>query len=77
MLDRRPFADENRAADERLTDGPAMNRRFEAKLKIARDLLESVPDIGGILEKHPMLGVLEIEKIGRRKYFGMAVRRSL
>jgi hypothetical protein len=47
-----------------------VNCRLEAELKVTGDLLESVPDIGGIFEKHPMLGVLEIEIAGRRKWIG-------
>ena len=47
----------------------AKHRRLKPKLKIARNLLERVPDVFIRLEKFGMRGVLEFEKFGGGEHF--------
>ena len=60
-----PRADENGVADERFADQLAEHRRLQAKLQIARDLFERVPDILLVFEQLRMRRVLETEKFCR------------
>ena len=47
---------------------PSLHRGLEPELQIARDLLERVPRDGEIFEKHPVLGMIEIQERFRGKH---------
>jgi hypothetical protein len=68
LLDDRALPDEHGAADEGLSNEAPLDRRLEPKLKVAVDLLESVPHVGGAFKKHPVLGVVQVKIIGGRKH---------
>ena len=72
LLDDRAAPDENGIADKRLADQFAEHGWLEAKLQVARDLFQRVPDILLVFEQFRMRRVLETEK-----FFGRKHRREL
>ena len=70
-----PAPTKDRVADERFPDELAQHRRLQAKLQIARDLFERVPDILLVLKQLRMGRVFEAEEFSGRKHVSRIKRR--
>jgi hypothetical protein len=68
VLDHGPTSDVDILADKGSAHDSAINGWFQAELEIAPDLLQDVPDLCAVVENSPMLCLIQIEKIRRRKH---------
>jgi hypothetical protein len=55
-------------ADKGSAHDAGIDGRLEAELEIAADLFKDIPDLRTVIENGPVLCLIEIEKIGRRKH---------
>jgi hypothetical protein len=68
ILDHRSAADVDIFADKGSAHDTSMNGWFQAKLEIAADLLQDIPDLCAVIENCPMFCLIEIKKIRRREH---------
>jgi hypothetical protein len=56
-------------ANEGSAKQTSVHRRIEAELEITGDLLQNIPDLGGVIEERSMLCLAQVEVVRSREHF--------